>query len=76
MTDRAAPIIPISIAPFYKGRISSAYALSDFDSTIMLCEHRQMHLTNKQQMQFIAIDLLDADTSKIIFGTQKSALGG
>ena len=45
MPNRAVIQIHIFAAPIYNRCIISAYALSDFDSTIMLCEHRQMHLT-------------------------------
>ena len=50
MPDRADNQMHIYTAPIYKRRISSAYALNDFDSTIMLYEHRQLHLTNGRQM--------------------------
>lgn len=49
MPDRAVSNISISIAPFYKRRISSVYALSDFDSTIMLSGCRHIHLSASQQ---------------------------
>ena len=50
MPDRAAIKLHITAAPFYKRRITSAYALSDSDSTIVLCERSQMHLTDGRQM--------------------------
>ena len=76
MPDRAAPFISITIAPLYKRRISSAYALNDFVSTIMLGVSEKLHLTEGRQIQFTAIGLPDAEASNYNYGTQESALGG
>ena len=76
MPDRAASNISISIAPIYNRRISSAYALSVSDSILTFGERGLLHPIDKQQMQFTAISLSDADTSKYICDTQESALGG
>ena len=64
MPDRAVSNISISIAPFYKRRISSAYALNVLVSTLMLGVREKLHLTDMRQMQFTAIGLPDADASK------------
>ena len=76
MPDRAANKLHITAAPIYNSRISSAYALSDFDSTIVLCVREKLRPTDKQQIQFTAIGLPDTDVSKYNCDTQESALGG
>ena len=53
MPDRATIKLHITAAPLYKRRISSAYALSDFDSTITLGERGQLHLIVKPFVQML-----------------------
>ena len=76
MPDRAAIKLHINAAPIYNRRISSAYALSDFDSTIVLDGWKLLYISDWQHMQFIAIDLSAAYESKYICGTQETAFGG
>ena len=51
MHDRAAFIISVFAAPIYKRRISSAYALHDFDSAITFCGRMLLYLSNMRQIQ-------------------------
>ncbi len=76
LPDRAAIKLHINAAPIYNRRISSAYALSDFDSTIVLDGWKLLYISDWQHMQFIAIDLSVAYESKYICGTQETAFGG
>lgn len=49
MFDRADIKMHIHAAPIYNRCITSVYALSDFDSTIMLGGCRHIHLSASQQ---------------------------
>ena len=76
MPDRAAIKFHITAVLIYNKRISRAYALHDFDSSITLGGRGQLYLTDNRQMQFTAIGLPYADASKYICGRQYSVLGG
>lgn len=76
MPDMAAIKFHITAASLYKRRISSAYALSVFDSSISLGNRRQRYLSNTRQIHWTVIDSSDTESYFNDCGRQYSVLGG